>query len=170
MSTETVASDAPSPHVGKYLTFRLGEEHFGLVILKVREIIGLLPFTPIPNTPNYVRGLINLRGKVIPVIDLRRRLGMESTEDHDRKCIIVVDAVKAGAPVRMGVLVDGVSEVAHLTAAALENTPPLDAEERPFLKAVGMVRDRLTFLLDIDEVLWMGDAALEGANPSPRVA
>jgi len=94
---------------GKYLTFSLGDEEYGIGILKVKEIIGMMRITPVPQTPEFVKGVINLRGKVIPVIDLRLRFGIEEIGYTERTCIIVVEIVGSGAKMHIGVVVDSVS-------------------------------------------------------------
>src|SRR5690606_15484335 len=98
-------------HAGKYLTFQLRKEIYGIQILKVQEIIGMMTVTHVPKTPAFVRGVINLRGKVIPVIELRRKFGMESIADSERTCIVVVQVAWSAGTVTMGILVDEVSEV-----------------------------------------------------------
>ncbi len=101
----------PTGARGKYLTFRLAQEEYGLEILKVREIIGLMDITKVPKTPHDIRGVINLRGKVIPVLDLRLKFGMDAIEDTEETCIIVVDIASEDGSILMGILVDAVSEV-----------------------------------------------------------
>src|SRR3990172_7814985 len=91
---------------GKYLTFSLGNEEYGIVILKVKEIIGMMRITPVPQTPGFVKGVVNLRGKVIPVVDLRLRFGMEEAEYTDRTCIVVVEIDSAFNKLHIGVVVD----------------------------------------------------------------
>jgi purine-binding chemotaxis protein CheW len=135
---------------GKYLTFQLGQGHFGLEILKVREIIGLIDITAVPLAPDYVKGVINLRGKVIPVVDLRRKFGMEQVAATEETCIIVahVDGRE------IGVLVDQVSEVQDIDAADIEAPPSFgDGVETNFILGLGKVRDHVTILLNINQVL-----------------
>ena len=108
---------------GKYLTFALAGEEYGIGILKVKEIIGLMPITTVPQTPGYVKGVINLRGKVIPVADLRLKFGMEAMAYNDRTCIIVVEIEGAAGPSSMGIVVDSVSEVLNIKADDIEDTP-----------------------------------------------
>ena len=115
---------------GKYLTFKLGREEYGLELVRVREIIALMDITPVPLAPEYVRGVMNLRGRVIPVVDLRRKFGMQPTEDHDRKCIIVCDVQRNEQPIQMSILVDAVSEVLHIGAADIEDAPSFSARGR----------------------------------------
>jgi purine-binding chemotaxis protein CheW len=159
--TQTIATkrDATSLE-GKYLTFRLGDEEYGLEILKVQEIIGLMRVTPVPQTPAYIRGVINLRGKVIPVVNLRLKFGMASAEDTDHTCVIVVE-VEGN---RVGIIVDDVCEVLDIEAKDIEPPPPMGhAMEQDFILGMGKVGERVKILLDIEKVL-VGDAtAFDGA-------
>lgn len=139
---------------GKYLTFALGREEYGLELRRVREIIALIGITPVPMTADYVRGVMNLRGKVIPVIDLRRKFGMEATEDHDRKCIIVVDVVRDRTAIQMSILVDAVSEVLHIPDADIEDVPAINAGLRSdFIHGMAKAKGEVKILLEIDAVL-----------------
>ncbi len=139
---------------GKYLTFHLGEEEYGLHLVRVREIIALMDTTPVPLTPDYVRGVMNLRGKVIPVIDLRRKFGMEPTQDHDRKCIIVVDVDRGGQAVQMSMLVDAVSEVLHISAEDIEDAPSMNGGvDLSFIQGIAKAEGCVKILLDVDTVL-----------------
>ena len=141
---------APPELGGKYLTFYLGEEEYGLEILKVREIIGLQPITRVPRMPASMLGVINLRGAVIPVVDLRRTFGIGSVETTDRTCIIVVHAVG----VEFGVMVDRVSEVADVSAADVEPAPEFGGDvDTRFLLGLAKSAGRVKLLLDIDRVL-----------------
>ncbi|MBX2851227.1 MAG: chemotaxis protein CheW [Phycisphaeraceae bacterium] len=140
---------------GKYLTFRLGEEEFGVEILKVREIIGLMDITVVPRTPHCMRGVINLRGKIIPVVDLRLKFLMPSIEDTEQSCIIVVDTSTAdGQPAQMGILVDTVSEVLDIAAEQIEPTPAFgNGVNTKFIRGMARVEENVKILLSIDEVL-----------------
>jgi purine-binding chemotaxis protein CheW len=139
---------------GKYLTFELAGEIYGLQILKVQEIIGMMKVTRVPRTPGYVRGVINLRGKVIPVVELRAKFGMDVTEDTDRTCIIVVQVENGDLQVIMGLIVDEVSEVVDISAAQLEPPPSFGASvDTSFILAMGKVGDRVVILLGVDQVL-----------------
>ena len=142
---------------GKYLTFSLGGEEYGLEILKVKEIIGIMNITSVPQTPRYVKGVINLRGKVIPVIDLRLKFGMETLEYSERTCIIVVDIVtSAGAKVIMGIVVDSVSEVMNIKAEEVEDTPTFGVKmNTDFIQGMAKVKGTVKMLLDIDKILTM---------------
>lgn len=138
----------------KYLTFRLGAEEYGLEILKVREIIGLMMITPVPRAPGDVRGVINLRGKIIPVVDLRRRFGMAAVEENERNCIIVVDVASHGESVEIGVLVDEVSEVLDIPDTNIGPAPQFgDRVSTEFILGMAKVGDRVTILLKIEIVL-----------------
>ena len=110
---------------GKYLTFSLGGEEFGMGILKVREIIGIMPVTSLPQAPPYVLGVINLRGKVIPVIDLRLKFGMPPQEPTSRTCIIVAELSATGGNTQIGIIVDSVSEVLNIQSDEIEAPPPV---------------------------------------------
>jgi len=139
---------------GKYLTFKLGREEYGLELVRVREIIALMDITPVPLAPDYVRGVMNLRGRVIPVVDLRRKFGMQPTEDHDRKCIIVCDVQRNDQPIQMSILVDAVSEVLHIRAADIEDAPTFSAGvETGFIHGIAKAKTGVKILLDIDIVL-----------------
>lgn len=134
----------------KFLTFQLQEEEYGLEILKVREIIGVMGITAVPQTPNYVKGVINLRGQVIPVVDLRLKFGLSECEYGKRTCIIVVD-VKG---VHMGIVVDCVSEVMDIETEDIESTPSFGTKfNTDFILGMGKVNSEVKILLDIDQVL-----------------
>lgn len=136
-------------HGGKYLTFGLADEEYGLDTQKVREIIGILDIAAVPQVPSYVKGAINLRGKVIPVIDLRLKLGLEPAGYTDETCIIVVDA---GTPT--GVIVDSVQEVVDIAGSQIGPPPSVGAAaDNGFVVGLGKVRDDVKMLLDIDKVL-----------------
>lgn len=139
---------------GKYLTFHLGNEEFGIQVLKVREIMGLQDITAVPHTPAYVKGVINLRGKVIPVVSLRLKFGMPEIEHTQRTCIIVVQVESDSLPILMGILVDGVSEVANLAAGDIEDTPDFWQEiSTPYILGMAKSKGKVKILLDIDRVL-----------------
>jgi len=142
---------------GKYLTFRLAEEEYGLEILKVREIMGMLDITAVPRTPDFVRGVINLRGNVIPVIDLRLKFGMQAIEQTEETCIIVVDV----EGMEMGIVVDRVSEVLDIVAEGIQEAPSFGVSvDTDFILGIGKVNDRVTILLNISKVLTSADAAV----------
>ena len=138
---------------GKYLTFRLAEEDYGLPLLQVKEIIGMMPVTAVPRTPEYVQGVINLRGKVIPVSDLRLRFGMRAIPYNDRTCIIVVDIQGSGQATRMGVIVDAVSEVLNVREEDIEPPPSFGRQAcTEYLLGMANMDQRVKLLLDIDRV------------------
>ncbi len=139
---------------GKYLTFKLGAEEFGLEILKVQEIIKLMEITRVPRTPEFVRGVINLRGKVIPVIDLRLKFQMESQATTDKTCVIVVQVAQGDSRVTTGVIVDEVSEVLDIAAEQIEPAPEFgSAVDTAFILGMGKVAKRVVMLLDVDKVM-----------------
>ena len=139
---------------GKFLTFRLGVEHYGIEILKVQEIIGMLPITDVPRTPAFIKGVINLRGKVIPVTDLRVKFGMSSIEYSNRTCIIVVQIIKEGKEATMGLIVDEVSEVVDIAASQMEPPPDFgQSVDVDFIFGMGKVDSRVVMLIEVDRVL-----------------
>jgi purine-binding chemotaxis protein CheW len=139
---------------GKYLTFSLAEEEYGIGILKIKEIIGMMPITLVPQTPEHVKGVINLRGKVIPVIDLRLRFGMESIEYDERTCIIVVEITGRAGTVQIGIVVDSVSEVLNIKGEDVEETPTFGTNlNTDFILGMAKMEGGVKILLDIDEVL-----------------
>ena len=145
---------------GKYLTFALAQEEYGLEILKVREIIGYIDVTAVPQTPHYVKGVINLRGQVIPVIDLRAKFGMETTDVTDETCIIVVEIAATGRTFSTGIVVDHVQEVLDIAGQNIEEAPQFDASvNTDFILGMGKVDDSVKILLDIDRVLGNDDLA-----------
>jgi purine-binding chemotaxis protein CheW len=163
MSTqsESISAVAASSRAGKYLTFFLGGEEYGLEILKVSEIIGLQPITRVPRMPEFVRGVINLRGKVIPITDLRSKFGMVHDGSTD-SCIIVVQM----RGIQTGIVVDSVSEVVAIAEADIEDAPSFGAGiHTEFLLGIGKTGGRVRLLLDIDKVLATSEiAALEVAQ------
>ncbi len=145
---------------GKYLTFQLGNEEFAIKVLKVREIMGVQEITAVPQTPSFVKGVINLRGKVIPVVDLRLKFDLPEAEYTQRTCIIVVQVPGEAGPMLMGTVVDGVSEVLNLTAADIENTPDFgQGLTVPYILGMAKTKGGVKILLDIDQVLTTQDVA-----------
>jgi purine-binding chemotaxis protein CheW len=140
---------------GKYMSFKLANEEYGLEILKVKEIIGLLPITPVPNTEAHIKGVVNLRGKVIPVLDLRRKFGMTSIEPTDQTVIIVVQFDIGGKEFVMGIVVDEVLEVLNIEANQIEPPPNLGSGnyDTTFILGIGKHLNRVIFLLDIRKIL-----------------
>lgn len=161
---EPAAVRSASARAGKYLTFALGKEEYGLEILKVREIIGFMDITAVPRTPPYVRGVINLRGQVIAVVDLRAKFDMEPTQKTEQTCIIVVEIRQDGRRLNTGIVVDRVSEVLDIAGEKIEDPPRLGASvDTDFILGMGKIGDSVKILLDIDKVL-AGDAAVAQAT------
>ncbi len=140
---------------GKYLTFDLAGERYGIGILTVREIMGIVEIRSVPKTPSFMKGVINLRGKVIPVVDLRSRFDMEEREYDQETCIIVVWAGKKdGARVQMGIIVDSVDEVRAFMSGDIEPPPSLGAGvDTQFILGMGKNNDKVYILLDINRVI-----------------
>jgi purine-binding chemotaxis protein CheW len=139
---------------GKYLTLSLAAEEYGIPILKVKEIIGMMPITSVPRVADFVKGVINLRGKVIPVMDLRLKFGLEEIDYTERTCIIVVEIARASGTLPTGVIVDSVSEVIAIRDEDIEDTPEfgttLDAD---FISGMAKKDGDIKILLDIDSVV-----------------
>jgi purine-binding chemotaxis protein CheW len=155
---------------GKYLTFKLGLEEYGLELVRVREIIAPIDINPVPLAPEYIRGVMNLRGRVIPVVDLRRKFGMQPTDDHDRKCIIVCDVLRNDHPILMSILVDAVSEVLHIGAADIEDAPTFSTGvETSFIHGIAKAKNGVKILLDIDIVLSAATVVLPAVNAAPEL-
>lgn len=143
-----------SDREGKYLTFTLDNEEYGIGIIKVKEIIGMIAITPVPQTPGYVKGVVNLRGKVIPVVDLRLKFGMDSIEYNERTCIIVVEIAGTAKKIPMGIVVDSVSEVLNIKAGDIEDTPNFGSRlETDYILGMAKTGGGVKILLDIDKVL-----------------
>jgi purine-binding chemotaxis protein CheW len=142
---------------GKFLTFYLAEEAYGLEILKVHEIIGVMPITRVPRTPDYISGVINLRGKVIPVVDLRLKFAMPSKELTEQTCIIVVEV----GSIEMGIVVDKVSEVLNIDSTQIDDAPSFGVTvNTDFVLGIGKTVDKVTILLDIAKALTMQELAI----------
>lgn len=151
---QAAVSEAQRQKAGKYLTFVLADEEYGLEILTVREIIGLMDITAVPRTPHHVKGVINLRGKVIPVIDLRLKFGMVEVEHTDETCIIVVSL----GDIEVGLLVDKVSEVLDIDEQDIEDTPSFGTSvNTDFILGMGKANGKVTILLDISKALSAGE-------------
>ena len=158
LTTHEVASPlvpAMSRRAGKYLIFELGKEEFGIQVLKVREIMGVQDITPVPHLPAHVKGVLNLRGKIIPVVDLRLKFGMEGKEYNQRTCIIVVQVAIAGEePSPIGIVVDGVAEVLNVAEADVEDTPQFgEGTDTSYLLGIAKIKGQVKLLLDIDKAL-----------------
>lgn len=139
---------------GKHLTFALGAEEFAVPVLRVREIIRMLAVTPVPHSATHVRGVVNLRGKVVPVIDLRVRLGYPERPYEERTCIIVAEARVRGNAVMVGLIVDAVTEVVLLSADDISPPPPLEAiEQMGCVLGLARTRGRVSLLLEVDRIM-----------------
>jgi purine-binding chemotaxis protein CheW len=139
---------------GKYLTFTLDNEEYGISILKIKEIIGMMPITSVPQTPEFVKGVINLRGKVIPVVDLRLRFGMESIEYTERTCIVVVEIAERYDNIVIGIVVDSVSEVLNIKGEDIEDTPTFGTKlNTDYILGMAKMEGGVKIMLDIDRVL-----------------
>lgn len=153
-STQTEMPPNMGQHAGKYLIFHLGVEEFGAEVLKVREIMGIQDITVVPQVPSYVKGVINLRGKVIPVIDLRLRFGLAAQEYTERTCIVVVRTRQGEEDLTIGMIVDGVVEVLNLAASDIEDTPDFGpGVSMPYLRGMAKTKGKVKILLDIDQVV-----------------
>lgn len=146
---------------GKYLSFLLGKEEYGVEILKVQEINGMMGVTPVPRTPSYVRGVINLRGRVIPIISLRDHFKMPRVEDTEKTCVIVVQVQYEDTQITVGIIVDEVSEVLNISRQQIEPAPSFGGgmEETDFVTGMGKLDDKVVILLDIDQILSQGELA-----------
>lgn len=152
MSTSTMTE------LSQYLSFKLGDEVFALDILKVREVLDFTSVTKIPKVPDFMRGVINLRGSVVPVIDLRLKFGMQETDKTVNTCVIIVDVEFGGAPIVIGALADSVSEVFDLDSTEIESVPKMGTQIRTdFLKGMGRHGDGFVMILDIDRVFTADD-------------
>jgi purine-binding chemotaxis protein CheW len=150
-ATEGAKTD---PRTGKYLTFQLAKEEFAVQVLHVREIMGVQEITAVPQMPYHVKGVLNLRGKVIPVLDLRLKFGMQELEYTQRTCIIVVQIEGNAGRISTGIIVDGVSEVLTLQAADIEDTPDFGmGAATPYLLGLAKIKGKVKILLDINKVI-----------------
>ncbi len=139
---------------GKYLTFALADEEYGIGILKIKEIIGMMPITTIPQSPPFVKGVINLRGKVIPVIDLRLRFEMESIDYNERTCIIVVEIEAEKGIIQLGIVVDSVCEVLNIPGEEIEETPSFGTKlNTEYIMGVAKMEGAVKILLHIEKIL-----------------
>ena len=146
---------------GKYLTFSLADEEYGIGILKIKEIIGMMAITTVPQTPEFVKGVINLRGKVIPVMDLRLRFSMEEMDYTDRTCIIVVEIEGGTGTIQIGIVVDSVSEVLNIKGDDVEETPTFGTKlNTDYILGMAKMEGGVKILLDIDQVLSAGEVAV----------
>lgn len=157
---------------GKYLTFTLADEEYGIGILKIKEIIGMMPITTVPQTPDFVKGVINLRGKVIPVMDLRIRFGMVSIDYTERTCIIVVEMEGESGTSQIGIVVDSVSEVLNIKGVDIEQTPAFGTRlNTEYILGMAKMEGGVKILLDIDKVLNDEELLmLEDSSKEPQMA
>ena len=153
-SGDSTGVKAMANREGKYLTFTLANEEYGIGILKIKEIIGMMPITTVPQTPGFVKGVINLRGKVIPVVDLRLRFGLDEIDYTDRTCIIVVEIEGQVGTIFIGIVVDAVSEVLNIKGEDIEETPSFGAKlNTDYILGMAKMEGGVKILLDIDRVL-----------------
>lgn len=139
---------------GKYLTFTLDNEEYGIALLKVKDIIGMMPITAVPQMPKYVKGVINLRDKIIPVTDLRLRFAMAQSDYSDRTCIIVVEIVGADSTIQVGIVVDAVSKVMNIKPEEVEASPSFGTKvATDYILGMSNMEGGVKILLDIDRVL-----------------
>jgi len=146
----TTAHTNKADRGGKFLTFFLSTEEYGMEISKVQEIIGVMPITPIPRTPSFIKGVINLRGRIIPIIDLRLKLSMEEAKHTEETCFIVVKA----HDMHMGVVVDKVSEVLNIASENVEDAPLMGQEiDTEYILGICKAAGKVKLLLNIEKVL-----------------
>ncbi len=159
------ATEATAQLSGKYLTFALADEEFGLAILKVQEIIKMMDITKVPRMPAFVRGVINLRGKVIPVIELRAKFELPSVDNTDKTCVIVVQIAAGAGRLTVGIIVDQVSEVLDVTSEQIEPAPEFGtAVDTTFILGMAKTESRVIMLLDVDKIL--GAHELSAIHPA----
>ncbi|MGL1936633.1 MAG: chemotaxis protein CheW [Fibrobacterales bacterium] len=152
--TETVNDVENDMMAGKYLTFTLGDEEYGLPILTVQRIIQMQDITSVPKTPAYVLGVINLRGKIIPVIEVRNKFQMESIEPTDNSCIVVVQVPVGNTELTMGLLIDAVSEVVFIDDKQMQETPDFgEGVQTEFITSMAKIDEKVVMLLDIEKIL-----------------
>ncbi len=154
-ATPELQTATATNNAGKYLTFVLGHESYGISVLKVREIIRLMDITPVPQMPAYVKGVINLRGKVVPIVDLRIRFALAQADSSERTCIVVVQIkTSANTSAFMGFIVDAVEEVTNIPAAEIEPTPDFGSKlQTEYILGMAKIRGKVKTLLDIDQLL-----------------
>lgn len=165
---KTVENESSQTIGGKFLTLFLKNEEYGIEILKVQEIVGMLPVTRVPRTPHFIRGVVNLRGKIIPVTDLRLRFNMEEGEPSEENCIIVVRT----AGIEIGLIVDKVSEVLDIAGAETETVPSFGTEVKTeYLLGIGKTATSVILLLNIDRVITMQDVmSIRASLPEVEMA
>jgi purine-binding chemotaxis protein CheW len=165
----TIHQGSSGAQPGKYLTFTLGAESYGIPVLKVREIIRLCPITPVANMPEHIKGVINLRGKVIPLVDLRAKFCLPIAAGNDRNCIVVTQIAAPGGGTRLyGVIVDGVEEVANFAASDIEPTPDFGgAVDAQFITGMAKSGTTVKTLIDLDKISAVdGTITIQAPSPS----
>jgi purine-binding chemotaxis protein CheW len=172
MTTTTLEKHEPALHAkaAKHLIFNLGDEFYGIPVLQVREIIPLMEITPIPRMPPFIRGVINLRGKIVPVLDLRLRLELAAAEPTRTTCIVVAQVItSSGSSSQMGLVVDGVAEVVNISPADIEETPEFGAKPGiRFLCGIAKAKGKVVALLDMDRVPPAESVEKTTPNNDPR--
>jgi purine-binding chemotaxis protein CheW len=154
MESQAETTGAGTKRGGKYLTFSLGGEIYGINILQVKEIIGIMDITPVPQAPPYVKGVLNLRGKILPVMDLRRKFGFEERAYDERTCIIVVEMANEAGVLLVGAIVDSVSEVTNIADGEIDPTPDLGGQQdTEYIEGMAKMKGKVVILLDIARVL-----------------
>jgi purine-binding chemotaxis protein CheW len=144
----------------QYLTFKLADEIFALDVAKVREILELTTITKVPQTPDFMRGVINLRGSVVPVVDMRLKFGMSMTEQTVDTCIIVAEVTLDGDVIVLGALADSVQEVVEMEPGSIEPAPHIGAKlDTNFIKGMGKIDDHFVMILDIDRIFSSAELA-----------
>jgi purine-binding chemotaxis protein CheW len=144
----------PDPRAGKYLTFFLGKEEFGIQVLRVKEIMGIQDITAVPGTPAHLKGVLNLRGKIIPVVDLRLKFAFPDAPFTQTTCIVVVQVTQDGEPAMIGLIVDGVSEVLNLAGSDIEDAPDFgEGVDTPFVLGIAKFKGTVKILLKIEDIL-----------------
>jgi len=153
-TTQPRLAPTPDHRAGKHLVFRLATEDFGIRVARVQEILGIMEITSVPQTPPSVKGVINLRGRVIPVIDLRLRLGFPPQDYAEHTCIVVVRTRPAAVDLLTGIVVDEVSEVVNILPEDIQDTPDFGTSiPSPYLLGMARINDKVRILLDIEEIL-----------------
>ena len=152
--SKTILAGRTTNNNQKYLTFTLEGEEYGIHILKIKEIIGMMPITSVPRTPDYMKGVINLRGKVIPVVDLRLKFGIEEADYNDRTCIVVVEIKVDSDTFLVGIVVDAVSEVLTIKGEEIEAAPTFGAKlNTDYILGMAKIDGGVKILIDIDRIM-----------------
>lgn len=164
-------NDEAHSGTNQYLTFTLGSETFALDIAQVREVLELSALTRIPRTPSFMRGVINLRGHAVPVVDMRIKFDLESIEDTVNTCIIIVETFFDGHNTVLGALVDSVSEVIEMPPSAIEPAPRMGTfAESASIRGIGRLKERFVIVLDVRNVLTAEEVAQLAQTPPPLPA